>query len=159
MNIFVLDKNITKCALYHCDKHVVKMILESAQMLSVALRVNGVDEGYQITHLNHPCTLWARKSLSNWKWLCQLASALNQEYKFRFETLTNHKSYDVIQSLPLPKIPDGGLTTFAQAMPEKYKHKNPVTAYRNFYVAEKSHLFSWTKRQSPDWIKDPLLMT
>jgi hypothetical protein len=110
------------------------MILESAQMLSVALRINRVDQGYQITHLNQPCTIWARKSLSNWKWLRQLASALNGGYRFRFEIKTNHQSYDVIQSLPLPKIQDCRLTSFVQAMPEKYKHKNPVTAYINFYV-------------------------
>jgi hypothetical protein len=61
MNIFLLDSNIKKCAQYHCDKHVVKMILESAQILSTVLRLNGVDQGYKTTHANHPCTLWAGK--------------------------------------------------------------------------------------------------
>jgi hypothetical protein len=83
MNIFLLDSNIKKCAQYHCDKHVVKMILESAQILSTVLRLNGVDQGYKTTHANHPCTLWAGKSFSNWKWLRELASALNKEYRFR----------------------------------------------------------------------------
>lgn len=85
MNIFILDNDVSKCAMYHCDKHVVKMILESAQMLSTVIRESGIDCGYKITHLNHPCTIWTRESLSNWKWLRNLVEALNQEYKFRFE--------------------------------------------------------------------------
>ena len=136
MNIFVLDLNIKKCARYHCDRHVVKMILESAQMLSSALRLNGWDHGYKVTHPNHPCTIWTRASLSNWKWLRKLAS------------------WNLIQSLPLPPINDLGLTAFAQAMPEKYKNKNPVLAYRSFYLEEKTSLFQWTKRTTPLWIRN-----
>ena len=64
MNIFILDKNIKKCASYHCDKHVAKMILESAQMLSTAVRLAGDDIGYKVTHQNHPCMVWTRNSLS-----------------------------------------------------------------------------------------------
>ena len=59
MNIFVLDQNIEKCAKYHCDKHVIKMILESAQMLSSVVRIQGFDIGYKLTHKNHPCSIWA----------------------------------------------------------------------------------------------------
>ena len=125
MNIFILDSNIKRCAQYHCDKHVVKMILESAQILSTVLRLNDVDYGYKVTHVNHPCTLWAGKSLSNWKWLRELASALNNEYRFRFKKEINHKSFDLIQSMPALIIPDFGLTSFAQVMPEKYRHKDP----------------------------------
>ena len=134
MNIFVLDSNIRKCAQYHCDKHVVKMILESAQILSTVLRVSGMDYGYKATHANHPCTLWAGKSLSNWKWLRELASALNKEYRFRFEKEINHKSFSLTQSMPVPRIADYGLTSFALAMPEAYKNKNPVIAYRQYYL-------------------------
>ena len=151
MNIFVLDSNIQKCAEYHCDRHVVKMILESAQILSTVLRVNNIDYGYKITHQNHPCTLWAGKSLSNWKWLRELATALNTEYRFRFVKETNHKSFDLVQKMPNPKIPEVGLTSFVKAMPEKYQHKNPVTAYRKYYVGEKRPIFKWTKRPTPFW--------
>ena len=153
VNIFVLDYDLEKCAQYHCDRHVVKMILESAQMLSTALRVNGIDKGYKPTHVNHPCTVWARDSLSNWKWLRDLASFLNLEYKYRFSKVENHTSWDLIHSLPSPPIDDLGLTKFAQAMPEKYKNKDTVTAYRNFYINEKNKLFSWTGRKTPDWIQ------
>ncbi|MGP0565788.1 MULTISPECIES: pyrimidine dimer DNA glycosylase/endonuclease V [unclassified Nitrospina] len=156
MNIFILDRDFDRCARYHCDRHVGKMILESAQMLSTALRVNGVFLGYRVVHLNHPCTLWTRASLANWRWLRQLAEALNREYRFRFDKKTNHRSWDLIASLPLPPIADVGLTPFAQAMPDSYKHKNAVKAYRNFYCAEKRNLFKWTRRTPPEWIQTSL---
>ena len=152
MNIFVLDFNIKKCAQYHCDKHVVKMILESAQILSTVLRLNGVDYGYKATHLNHPCTLWAGKSLSNWKWVRRLAFELNREYKYRFEKKVNHKSFDLIKTMPTPNIPDSGLTLFVEVVPEKYLHENPVIAYRNYYLEEKQKILSWTKRPIPSWV-------
>jgi hypothetical protein len=153
MNIFVLDNDIEKCAQYYCDKHVIKMILESAQMLSATLRLNGIDKGYQVTHKNHPCTKWTRESLSNWKWLKKLATSLNKEYKFRFSHQINHKSYDLIKILPIPKIKDYGLTPFAQAMPNEFKNKNPIKAYRDFYCSEKKNILFWTKRTKPEWIK------
>ena len=53
MNIFVLDNEVEKCAEYHCDKHVIKMILESAQMMSAVVRLQGYDVGYKLTHKNH----------------------------------------------------------------------------------------------------------
>ena len=153
MNIFVLDYDLQKCAQYHCDRHVVKMILESAQMLSTALRVNGVDKGYKSTHENHPCTIWARSSLSNWKWLWDLANCLNSEYRYRFNKAANHESWNLIRSLPHPPITDIGLTKFAQAMPDKYKCEDTVVAYRKFYIGEKMKLFSWSGRKTPYWIQ------
>ena len=152
MNIFILDKDIKKCAEYHCDKHVVKMILESAQILSTVIRINGIDFGYKPTHLNHPCILWAGDSLSNWKWLRKLARALNQEYKYRYEKKDNHKSFNLIQSMPVPQIKDIGLTSFKLVMPEKYWNINPVTAYRNYYTGEKTSILNWTKRTPPFWV-------
>ena len=152
MNIFILDQNTEKCARYHCDKHVIKMILESAQMLSTVVRLSGIDQGYKITHESHPCVLWVRESLSNWKWLRKLATALNEEYRFRYEKKVNHKSYDLIQSLAIPQIVDYGLTSFVVVMPERYQHKNPVTAYRKYYIGEKRKILNWTKRPTPFWI-------
>lgn len=153
MNIFVLDSNIKKCAEYHCDKHVVKMILESAQILSSVLRINNINCGYKITHPNHPCVLWTGKSLSNWRWLRELAKALNTEYRFRFNKEKNHKSFDLTQGMPIPRIPDCGLTPFVKIMPEKYQHKNPVNAYRKYYLGEKKAILKWTKRSIPFWIQ------
>lgn len=152
MNIFVLDKTPKLAAIYHTDKHVIKMILESAQMMSTAVRKSGIDKGYKIAYENHPCTIWVRESLDNWMWLGSLSYYLNIEYKFRFNKIINHKSYDVIESLPHPNIKSIGLTPFAQAMPDIYKNKDSVEAYRKYYIKEKSHLFVWTNRQVPYWI-------
>lgn len=152
MNIFVLDYNQERCAQYHCDKHVVKMILEYAQILSTNIRLtSGLDVGYRTTHRNHPCTVWARESLSNWLWLKELSNQLNIEYKHRYNHSSNHKSYDVIESLPIPNIDDIGLTAFPQAMPDYCKVEDAVDAYRLYYIREKSSIASWTKRNAPDW--------
>lgn len=153
MNIFILDSNIKHCAEFHADKHIIKMILESAQMLSTACRLSGIDAGYKSTHKNHPCTKWVRESLSNWLWLKLLNKELNNEYRYRYNKSVNHKSYDVILSLPLPNIPDKGLTQFPQAMPNEYKNSNPIIAYRKYYIGEKQHFANWTKREIPYWFK------
>lgn len=155
MNIFVLDENTDICAEYHNDKHVVKMILESAQMLSTAVRSTGVDAGYKSTHLNHPCNIWVRESIWNWWWLFDLAYSLHNEWQYRFDHPEHkkHKSFEVILSLPEPKLPDLGLTPFAQAMPDEYKSDDAVEAYRNYYMNEKDHLAGWKKRNKPEWYK------
>ena len=154
MNIFVLDEDVEKCAEYHCDKHVIKMILESAQMMSAVVRLQGYDIGYKLTHKNHPCTIWARKSLSNYKWLKTLTTLLNAEYRYRYDKNINHKSYDMVLTLPTPKLPDIGLTPFAQAMPEQYRNTDAVKAYRDYYINEKSSFLTWTKRITPKWINN-----
>ena len=72
MNIFYLDSDPYVAAKMHCDKHVVKMILESAQMLSTAHRVLDGDEYaderglYKMAHKNHPSTIWVRTSTDNY---------------------------------------------------------------------------------------------
>ncbi len=156
MNIFYLDENKNTCARYHCDAHVIKMILESAQILCTVLWINHIPAPYRLTHKKHPCVVWANHSLSNWIWLKQLAEALNQEYRYRFNHDKNHKSYDVIATLPLPSIPDLGLTEIPQVMPDEYKHQNPVIAYRQYFTACKVHLAKWTKRDAPYWFTTTL---
>ena len=152
MNIFILDKNIKTCARYHADQHVIKMILEGTQMLCTVLNQNGIEAPYRSTHLKHPCTLWAGKSLSNWLWLQKLTLQLNQEFHYRFDRETDHRSAEVAKRLPTPPLQDLGLTEFAQAMPEKFRIAgNPVQAYRNFYIFEKSRFAKWTRRRPPKW--------
>lgn len=152
MNIFILDKDHAKNAEYHNDKHVVKMILEYAQLLSGAVRISGIDSGYKLTHQNHPCAIWARESLSNWMWLKSLSKALNQEYKFRYSKQINHKSYDKIESLPIPNIKDIGLTEFRLAMPNDVKVSDAVLSYRNYYRNYKQHIATWKNRNRPEWL-------
>ena len=152
MNIFVLDTRLDLCAKYHCDKHIVKMILESAQLLSQAVRMSGLDAGYKITHKNHPCSIWTRASIQNYNWLRELARNLNSEYRYRYGRTENHKSWNMIESLPTPGLPDIGLTPFAQCMPDEYKATNAVQAYRSYYSHEKADILKYTKRSAPEWI-------
>ena len=155
MNIFVLDKNIDKCARYHCDQHVVKMILESVQMMCTALNKKGITTPYKSTHVKHPCVLWVEQSYDNFMWLHDLAVALNNEYRFRFQKETDHKSIAVLKKISDYEYESCGLTEFAQAMPDEYKVPgNPVKAYRQFYLAEKMHFAKWTRRRVPAWIRN-----
>ena len=156
MNIFVLDRNVKKCARYHCDQHVVKMILESAQMLCTSLSKRGYKTPYRPTHHNHPCVLWVDASFDNFLWLKSLALELNAEFKFRFEKTKDHASALAIHELEGMTYSCRGLTPFVQAMPEKYRFtNNPVRAYRAFYNGEKSRFARWTKRPEPPWFQRP----
>ena len=152
MNIFILDKDIEKCAHYHCDQHVIKMILESTQILCTALNLKGYQTPYKSTHTKHPCVKWVGKSYSNFQWLTKLAQALNKEYKYRYDKTDDHKSMETLEEIQQYSYKDQGLTEFVQAMPDKYKvTDDPVQAYRNFYNYDKSRFATWTKRTAPFW--------
>ena len=176
MNIFVLDYNPKVAAEYHCDKHVVKMILESAQILCAVHRKVYLktmkkqytpyemeqsliaerlikEIPYKLTHANHPCTIWAGTSRSNYLWLTELAEHLNNEFMFRFNHEVNHKSYDVIANLPDIDLPDIGLTKFAEAMPDYCKVTEcTVMNYREYYRKEKAHILKYTNASTPYWL-------
>lgn len=152
MNIFVLDMDIEKCANYHNDRHVVKMITEHTQMLSTACRLFGVDQGYRITHINHPCNIWTRTSLDNWLWLRDLTEALHNEWQIRYNHSHNHKAFEVAMGLDNPNISRNGLTKFVQAMPLEYVNVNPIQAYRNYYMGDKRYIASW-RNGKPSWWK------
>ena len=147
MNIFALDYDPIVAAEYHCDKHVVKMVLETAQMLST---ITG--HGYRPTHINHPCTVWARESTQNFLWLYGLGMALGKEFQHRYRK--RHKSSIIIaEQWPPPKsIPEGPLTPFALAMPDEYKVDCPVESYRNYYAGAKKDLLNYTRRDLPEWL-------
>lgn len=152
MNIFYLDQNIPRCARYHCDQHVIKMILESTQILSTVLHLYNIKAPYKPSHQNHPSVLWAAKSLQNWLWLRELILFLNKEYKYRYDSLVNHKSYEIAKKLKIPPLPDIGLIEHPQVMPEEYKVPgDPIKAYRNFYIFDKSRFAKWRKRTAPQW--------
>jgi len=116
MNIFYLDKNPSIAAKYHCDKHVVKMILESVQMLKLA---HGQGKGYR----NHPCSIWVRESIQNYRWLASLALSLCREYNYRY--CKNHKYESIIRYLIYnePELPNVRSTKPALAMPDEYKNE------------------------------------
>lgn len=159
MNIFFLDENPTLSAQYHVDKHVVKMILETAQLLcSVHHVTEQVTEQvpYKLSHKNHPCAVWARQSLSNYLYLCELGLELCKEYTYRYGK--RHKSQDVIEwcLINKPNIPDVGFTEPAKAMPDEYKVKSVVESYRNYYMGAKSGFAVWKNREKPSWFKNEL---
>ena len=151
MNIFVVDTDPEKAARQLCDKHVVKMVLETAQMLCTVARQNGFDNApYKKAHPKHPCTLWAGKSAANWTWLIDHGLAMCEEYTQRYGR--THKSEAVIRwcrNLPI-RFPAEQLTPFAQAMPEHYKNECTVTAYRAYYHGEKAGFATW-KSEVPKW--------
>ena len=161
----------------HVDKHCVKMILETAQLLSTAHRVldgNQVigktatgrnvkrwilktelnEQIYSATHINHPSAVWARKSKQNYVWLYRLFLELLYEYTYRYGK--RHKCQDLEYPLSLlpENIPDIGFTEPTPAMPEQYKVPgNSVQSYKNYYNGEKQRMFSWKKRETPEWIQ------
>ena len=154
MNIFVLDKNPLSAAHQMCDKHIPKMIVESAQMLCTAHRIcdpigEYLDLGkngrkikrwkhendlnaskptlYKAAMINHPCNVWLRESVQNYTWLSLHAMQLLTEFKQRFEN--NHKSSSVIRWCA-------------------------VNAYRSYYVGDKARFAKWEKKNNePYWWK------
>ena len=161
MNIFILDENKSKCAEYHCDKHIVKMPLELAQMVSflhydkTIYQNSNVDVmRFSKTHDKHPCTIWLKQSLSNLVYGCELGIELVNEYRYRYNSIKHERSlrvfYDTLENLP--EIKDNGLTPFALAMPQQYQSQNAVDSYRLYYKFEKSEFLNYTKRQKPNWL-------
>lgn len=177
MNLFYLDQDIKKCAEYHIDKHVVKMILESAQLLCTTLWVDRAvgykpekltkDElaevkyfqqveqvaPYKPISINHPCAIWTRSSYDNYVWVISYATALFEEYRFRYGMFKTHKSFEAIAALKKPNsIPSIGLTRHALAMPDQYKTNCVIQSYRNYYIEEKTKLSGWKNRPIPEWV-------
>lgn len=151
MNIFYLDRDIERAVQYHCDSHVVKMCLETAQILCTALHRYDQPAKYKPTHVKHPSVLWAGDSLAQFQWLKAFGKALCAEYTYRYGK--RHASEAVIDGLPdAPPLPDAGWTEPPQAMPDACKRDDPVEGYRAFYVAEKAHFAKWTKRPVPDFM-------
>ena len=141
MNIFYLHPNPAKAASYFYDKHKVKMILESAQMLCTAHHVYGNpdDVPYRQAHLNHPSTIWARESRPNYFWLYEHMIALGQEYTKRYGKI--HMTIDKCR-FALSFCPDSitseQFTEPPQCMPDEYKVEgDSVQAYWNYYIGEK----------------------
>lgn len=158
MNIFYFDECPVVSAEAQPDKMLVKMPLETAQMLCTAHRVLDGDEYadeaglYKEAYKNHPCTIWARESRGNYEWLYIHFLALAMEYTYRYGK--EHLSYTKLHE-PLEKHPDnihrGDMTPLAQAMPDEYKNDNPVVAYRDYVIHEK-HYAQWNKnREKPTW--------
>lgn len=181
MNIFYLDRNVKSCAEQHCDKHVVKMIVEYAQLLSTAHRVidgtQYIEEKrnlersrkikrwkldsdlesvlYKASHINHPSAIWARASDDNYAWLANLLCFLCEEYTHRYGK--RHKvertelCYSLLENIP-KNIPIGDFFEPTPAMPDIYKVPgDSIQSYRNYYLNDKKKFATWKNRKSPEW--------
>ena len=160
MNIFILDSNAQKCAQYHNNKHIIKMPTETVQMLSTALILNGINPPknksgnlYKSTHVNHPCSKWIRETRSNYLWACDLLIELCKEKRVRYNNIPHFAETTIAYFIEHATcIPNGKLTEFALAMPDKYIVKgDPVQSYRNYYIGDKQHIAQWKNREVPEW--------
>lgn len=158
MNIFYLDHDPVKAARYHCDKHVVKMILETAQLLSTAHRVIDGDEHadahgmYKATHRNHPSAVWVREAFGNYLYTHQLFRALLAEYTRRYGR--QHKTGRLLETLAIPpfNMPhEPWFTPVRLAMPDEYKSEDAVASYRAYYRGGKADIARWQHGPTPDW--------
>jgi len=180
MNIFILDEDPRTAASMHCDKHVPKMVVESAQMLSTAHRMlDGVETKkrsksgktmskyymlgdtrehhlYNAVHFNHPCTVWTRESSQNYLWHYELFIALCDEYTKRYGKihLTDRSLREHLKTTP-NNIPDISMTPFRLAMksnPECMDESDPVESYRKFYMTKQERFkMEWKNTQTPYW--------
>lgn len=163
MNLFVLSLCPQTAARLHCDKHVVKMILETAQLLYCAHHVTGtrdLPEGaYKKTHANHPCALWVRECRANYLWAADLGLALCAEYQYRYGEHKTHKTERHLLWLKthVPDLPEGPQTPFRQAMPDEYKRPDAVQAYQTFYLESKMKargIVAYTRRERPEFLAE-----
>lgn len=155
MNIFLLHPNHEQNVPMYVDSHVRKMPLETAQILSTVCHINGCkDIPYEPTHQNHPCVLWAAESLVNFHWLADLGLQICYEYLYRFES--EHKSMKVIQvckrKLPYTLVAKPG-TPHVICTDGIRMGNHPWESYQLYYLLKKRHLFKWTERPIPQFIK------
>ena len=157
MNIFYLHSDPKTCASMHCDKHVVKMILETAQMLSTAHHEldgeNAIEGIYKATHKNHPSNVWVRENYGNYHYAWSLLYYLLKEYSKRYGKIhATHRLLDPlntrpknISGMPVPTEPP-------QCMPDEYKVEgDSIQAYRNYYMGEKAYFAKWNYTTPPNW--------
>ena len=164
MNLFILSLSQKQTAEWMFDKHIVKIILEAVQMLCTAKLLLDPDdptndELYKISHKNHPVSIWVRKSQQNYIWTLILVYEMHNEWRYRYNhpSTKYHKSFLVaghlLKNMPsADKFECKGLTPFAQAMPDEYKSRNAINAYKKYYMSpSKKLLAKWTKREKPEW--------
>ena len=177
MNIFYLSNDPVEAAQAHLDKHVVKMILEYAQLLSTAHRIIDGSERvvlsnsgrkkkvwelndqrnellYSATHINHPSAIWARSSSCSYEWLYRLFCATCDEYTHRYGKvhLTDSKLRDVLKQHPKRIGKSKAWVGPTPAMPDECKVAgDPLASYKRYYIDKKADMAKWTNREPPEW--------
>ena len=161
MNIFAIDSDPLIAVRSLHNKHIVKMILESAQMLSTVRQSYKIKDPWTLkpTHQKHPSTLWTGESLENYYWLVKHFKAMCEEYTYRYYKVHKLHNMLLVFTERTECIPSLGLTPFALAMPDIYKVEDPIQSYRNYYIGEKIQGNYWTNRSAselPDWLIEHL---
>jgi hypothetical protein len=161
MNIFALDTDPMRSAHMHCDKHICKMSIEYAQILSTVHRRHGADDAqlYRATHVHHPATLWAGAHPMHYQWLYALTDATWQEYTFRYRKphSTATKLRARLAQPPATLYADTEATPPPQCMPVNVQLDGgtwdaTVQAYRRYYVVHKHDIAVWARgRSAPLW--------
>jgi hypothetical protein len=184
MNIFYLNANPKTCAEMHCDKHVVKMIIEYAQLMSTAHRVldgedyidktvNGrkikrwrmKDEKFEnglmkASHVNHPSGVWVRQSKQNYMWLNRMWNYLLLEYTHRYNKRHACSKYMEVLYIWPENIPDVPFTEPPPAMPDYCKvPSDSILSYHKYYINEKIRFAKWKNREVPLWFREGALQT
>lgn len=178
MNVFYLDRDPKISAQMHCDKHVVKMIIEYAQLMSTAHRVLDGEMYYGLTkngrkikrwrldderedglmkasHVNHPSNIWVRSSNNNYTWLYYMWRSLCREYTYRYGKRHACEKYAEFIQNPPKNIPVDYLRQPPQAMPDDVKVSGDSrTAYRDYYIKYKSGFAKYTRREVPTWFQN-----
>ena len=180
MNVFYLHPVPKTCAEMHLDKHVVKMPIEYAQLLSTSHRVlDGVmyigqtktgrkatryllKDGrehvlYMASHMKHPDELWLQKSTQHYNWLYTMWVTLCDEYTHRYGKvhMTDTKLREALKNPPT-NLTDNGWVDPPQCMPEHCKADTSIEAYHKYYIIEKKRFAKWTKRPIPKWFSQDL---
>lgn len=165
MNIFFLSKDPYEAATMMYDKHVVKMVVETAQLLSTAHRILDGDDKfrlndareeilYRCTHRNHPSAVWARTSVENYNWLVDHLDGLLHEYTHRYNK--RHKTQRLLHTLSSPplNLKAWDWTTPPSCMPDHYVTGDYVSNYRKYYQTDKAYLRAYKNRQEPEWLME-----
>jgi hypothetical protein len=176
MNLFFLSICVKRCARYHFDKHM-KMILELCQLLCTAWHMLDESEAkkhnlYRKTHYNHRCAVWVRAHINNYRYTVNLALALCDEWRFRYDHPPTklHGSESILlflksnapPSIPtfhIPKHRNNPLCftlPMPQAMPDECKYKPDklsatccMIAYRRYYMSKhKEDITTWTVKNT-----------
>ncbi len=158
VNLFFIDRDPVTCAHYHCNKHVVKLVIETAQMLSCAHQVFSpvhIDGLYRKTHVNHPSTRWVREAPLQYRWAYDLFAALCTEYTHRYDR--KHLSERLLPLLHNPPMQmNNGSTYWSDpplCMPDVHKQAgDAVACYRDYYKVGKKHLHDYKRREMPEWL-------
>ena len=183
MNIFYLHEDPIQNAKWHIDKHIVKMPIEYAQLMSTAHRLldgemylgktaigrnikrwrlhdEREDILYKASHINHPSAIWVRESIENYFEMYKLYMAVLAEFTNRYGKVHGSSKLSIALIRPPSNIPMVKGTQLPQCMPEICKVKNnPILAYRNYYIVEKNSFASWKNREIPEWFQTKDIMT